>query len=102
MNQPDSGLRDGYYLTGGDTQITIEYDKVTQQAQVHFTSKNPIANPDQDVQRVPGALITTKRTFTISPSNDINSDGEQVYVIDKQAPTQIELSVVVDQEPATQ
>lgn len=94
MNLPSTGLQDGYYLGGGDTQITIEYDATAKQAKVIFESKNPISNPDQDLSKVPGVEITTKRTFTITESNEIQ-DSENVFVIDKHAPSQMELTVVV-------
>lgn len=94
MNLPSTGLQDGFYLGGGDTQIIIEYDAEAKQANVTFESKNPISNPDLDLAKVPGVEITTKRTFTITESNEVQ-DSDAVYVIDKQAPSKMELSVVV-------
>ena len=94
MNGMSTGLQDGYYLSGGDTQITLEYDASAKQAKVHFDSKNPISNPDQDLQRVPGVDVNTRRTFIINESNEIE-DSDEIYVIDKHAPTTIGMTVVL-------
>ena len=94
MNGMTTGLQDGYYLSGGDTQITIEYDASAKQAKVHFDSKNPISNPDQDLQRVPGVDVNTRRTFIINESNE-TEDSDEIYVIDKHAPTTIGMTVVL-------
>jgi hypothetical protein len=95
INGVESGLRDGYYLSGGETKFIIEYDPVDSSAQVSVISKNPISNPDQDLMRVPGVEITTKRTFTIRESNEIGTDNNP-YLIDKHAPSAVQLSVLTD------
>lgn len=94
MNGIGTGLQDGYYLNGGDTQITIEYDATAKQAKVYFDSKNPISNPDQDLQRVPGVEVNTRRTFIINESNEIG-DSDETYVVDKHAPTTMFMTVVL-------
>ena len=92
MNADDKGLQLGYYLVGGDTQITIEYDASLNRAKVHFDSKNPIVYPDKDDLPVPGVEITTRRTFNITESNEI-ADSDDIYVIDKHAPTRMQLTM---------
>ncbi|MGY2290451.1 dermonecrotic toxin domain-containing protein [Pseudomonas sp. SDO528_S397] len=93
MNLPDSGLKAGYLMANGEAEITIEYDATARQAQVKFVSRNPIANPELDITKVPDALITIKRTFTIKEGNEV-IDSERVYVIDPHAPTHMELSII--------
>lgn len=95
MNGVNSGLQDGYYLSGGDTKFSIVYDPETRTAEVSVTSSNPISNPDQDLMKVPGVEIVTKRTFIISEHNEIDM-ANGPYVIDKHAPTRIQLSVVTE------
>ncbi|WP_017477760.1 dermonecrotic toxin domain-containing protein [Pseudomonas sp. PAMC 26793] len=95
INGTESGLKDGYYLSGGETKFTIEYDPVDNSAQVSVISKNPISNPDQDLMRVPGVEITTKRTFTIRESNEIERESNP-YVIDKHAPSTLQISVLTE------
>ncbi|NVZ49778.1 hypothetical protein HX792_05465 [Pseudomonas sp. B6002] len=94
LNQDSSGLKDGFYLGGKDTEITIEYDTQTKRAKVHFVSTNTISQPDAERYKIPGVEITTKRTFTITESNEIY-DVDNTYVIDKHAPSNIELTLVV-------
>ncbi|NWD88138.1 dermonecrotic toxin domain-containing protein [Pseudomonas sp. K5002] len=102
MNNPESGLQKGYFLSGGTTQFTIDYDPGNATAKVTVISKNPISNPDKDIAAVPGAEITTQRTFTIRETNEIGEDNNP-YIIDKHAPTTLRFSVLADlqnpQEP---
>lgn len=94
LNNHTSGLKDGYYLSGGDTGFTIEYDPNNNAATVSVVSKNPLVYPDQGPAAIPGVEIVTKRTFTIKEGNEINGLGNP-YVIDKHSPTRIQLSAVV-------
>ncbi|WP_457415546.1 dermonecrotic toxin domain-containing protein [Pseudomonas sp. SDO524_S393] len=94
LNQDSGGLKDGFYLGGKDTEVTIEYDAQTKRAKVHFVSTNTISQPDAERYKIPGVEITTKRTFSITESNEIY-DADNTYVIDKHAPSNIELTLVV-------
>ena len=83
-------LKDGYSVSAGEKYFNIEYNPATDTHTVKATTKwslklqtedGGITNRDLD--------ITSTRIFTIRASNDVSGDG---YVIDKSAPTKIELS----------
>ncbi|WP_238704544.1 dermonecrotic toxin domain-containing protein [Pseudomonas nabeulensis] len=94
LNQDSTGLQDGFYLGGKDTEIIIRYDASANRANVNFVSKNTISQPEADRYKIPEVEITTKRTFTITESNEIK-DAARVYVIDKHAPSNIEFTLVL-------
>ncbi|QJI31031.1 hypothetical protein HKK55_20735 [Pseudomonas sp. ADAK18] len=85
----ESVLQDGYYFGADDTHFYIEHDPSKDLTQVRIISKGHLSNPEQDINHVPGVEVTISRTFTIRESNEL----EGSFAIDKNAPTQIEVSV---------
>ncbi|MFQ6349402.1 dermonecrotic toxin domain-containing protein [Pseudomonas sp. R11F] len=94
LNDEATGLYSGFYLGGKDTEIIIEYDAVTRQAKVNFVGKSTISQPETERYKIPEVEIITKRTLTISESNE-TQDAANVYVIDKKAPSNIEFTLVL-------
>ncbi|WP_236303688.1 hypothetical protein [Pseudomonas lurida] len=84
-----SVLQDGYYFGADDTQFHIEHVPAKDVTTVRITSRGHLSNPEQDINHVPGVEVTITRTFTIRASNELDAP----YVIDKNAPTNIEVSV---------
>ncbi|WP_426135308.1 hypothetical protein [Pseudomonas sp. PWP3-1b2] len=83
-------LKEGYSVSAGEKYFTIEYNPGSDTHTVKATTKwdlklltedGGVTNRDLD--------ITSTRIFTIRASNDVSGDG---YVIDKSAPTRIEIS----------
>lgn len=85
----ESVLQDGYYFGADDTHFYIEHEPSKSLTQVRIISKGHLSNPEHDINHVPGVEVTISRTFTIRESNEL----EGSFAIDKNAPTQIEVSV---------
>lgn len=86
---PGSMLQDGYYFAADDTQFYIVQAPEKDLTKVQITSKGHLSYPDKDIRNIPGVEVTIRRTFTIRKGNELGSP----YPIDKDAPTNIEVSV---------
>lgn len=87
-------LKDGYGAKVRDTFYFVDYDPLKNETQVRVVAKwyfNDLTGTDPRV--LPDMEATTTRTFTIRESNEVNGDA---YVIDDNAPTQIEVSLPAD------